>query len=60
MYPATKQLIDEHKAVKLMLSVLTSICDRIGKGEKINYTHLDRIVELVPVSMKNSMSFYMN
>lgn len=49
MMLATKQLKEEHAAVKFMLKVLDNICARISKGEEVDPNHLTRITEFLIV-----------
>ncbi|MFW9914111.1 MAG: hemerythrin domain-containing protein [Candidatus Thorarchaeota archaeon] len=46
---ATDELVKEHEAIKLMLSILEQVCLRIDQGEKIIPTTLDNIVEFIRV-----------
>jgi hemerythrin-like domain-containing protein len=46
---ATKQLSEEHKAVKLMLEILEEIAERLKSKEKVNPEHLDQLVEFMKV-----------
>jgi len=46
---ATQQLKDEHEGIKIILSVMERIADKISKGESPNSEHLDRIIEFLRV-----------
>lgn len=46
---ATKALIEEHEAVKTVLQVLKKINSKIEKGENINVSHLEEIVEFFQI-----------
>jgi len=46
---ATDQLKEEHQGIKLMLSILSNVCDRLDAGEDINPLHLEKIVEFIQV-----------
>jgi len=44
---ATEVLKEEHKAIKLMLDVLEEICNRLESGEKIDYKHLEQVLDSI-------------
>ena len=46
---ATKQLTEEHKSIKLMLSIIEEVCKRLESGEKVDPEHLDKIVEFIRI-----------
>lgn len=46
---ATKQLSKEHKVVKLALEILTGIAQRLRSKEKIDYRHLEQLVEFLKI-----------
>lgn len=45
----TEILKEEHKAIKLMLSILEKLCAKLESGEKINAEHLLQIVDFIRV-----------
>ena len=45
----TEDLREEHRAVKLMLRILDSICMNIESGKNIEQEHLERLVEFMKV-----------
>ncbi|MCQ1537386.1 hemerythrin HHE cation-binding protein [Methanosarcina sp. KYL-1] len=45
----TDDLKEEHDAVKLMLRILDGICMDIDSGKKVDYGHLENIVEFMKV-----------
>ncbi|MPM31183.1 hypothetical protein SDC9_77737 [bioreactor metagenome] len=46
---ATQQLRDEHEGIKIMLSVMDRIAEKITNGESPDSDHLDRIIEFIRV-----------
>lgn len=46
---ATKQLIAEHQAVRLVLQIFQVISDHIQEGRAINYTHVNRLLDFLKV-----------
>ncbi len=44
---ATEQLMEEHKAIKLMLSIIEEICKRLESGAKVDSDHLEKIVDFI-------------
>lgn len=44
---ATKQLKEEHKAVKQALKILDKICKKLSKGEKVDPKHLDNLLDFL-------------
>ncbi len=46
---ATKQLKDEHKAVKQALKILEKICKKLDKGEKVDPKHIQNLLEFLRV-----------
>lgn len=46
---ATRQLTEEHKAVKLMLEILGEIAERLKSGEKVESKHLDQLIEFMKI-----------
>ncbi len=45
----TEQLKEEHKAIKLMLRILESICSRLEVSEDIPEEHLHKVIEFIRV-----------
>lgn len=45
----TDDLREEHRAVKLMLRILNSICTNIESGKNVEQEHLERLVEFMKV-----------
>lgn len=45
----TDDLREEHRAVKLMLRILDSICTNIESGRNVEQEHLERLVEFLKV-----------
>lgn len=43
----TKDLIEEHGGIILMLKIMVKVADRLKKGEEINKDHLKKIVEFL-------------
>ncbi len=46
---ATEQLRDEHEAIKLALSILEKLCQRLAKGEAVNPEHFGQVLEFIQV-----------
>ena len=46
---ATENLKDEHKGINLMLNIMEGICKKLQKGEKVDTSHLDSILEFLQV-----------
>lgn len=46
---AIKQLKEEHQAVRVMLKILEKISQKLQAGEKVNFDHLDQILEFIKV-----------
>jgi len=46
---ATKQLKEEHKAVKQALKILEKICKKLDKGEEVNPQHIQNLLEFLRV-----------
>lgn len=46
---STEVLKTEHEAIKLMLSILGSICDKLESGQEVNPQHLEQIMEFIRV-----------
>ena len=46
---ATQQLKDEHQGVLLMLDILEEISQRLKKGQQVDLTHLNQILEFLQV-----------
>lgn len=46
---ASEQLVAEHQAIKLMLSILEQICQRLESGRDVDTQHLERILEFIKV-----------
>ena len=44
---ATKQLKEEHKAVKQALKILEKICKKLDKGENVDPKHLDDLLNFL-------------
>ena len=44
---ATEELKEEHKAIKLTLSILSNVSKRFGSGEKVDQEDLDNILEFI-------------
>lgn len=51
---ATKQLIQEHDSVLIMLSILKNITDRLTKGGQVNPLHLEGIIVFLKVFVDQS------
>jgi hemerythrin-like domain-containing protein len=45
----TQELSHEHQAIKIMLRIMGSACDKIEAGNDVDPGHLDRMVEFVQV-----------
>ena len=43
----TKQLMEEHNAIKLMLKILDAVGKKLQSGEKVDFEHLDQILEFL-------------
>jgi hemerythrin-like domain-containing protein len=43
----TEQLKEEHQAIKLRLSILESICQKLEAGQEVNPEHLDQSLEFI-------------
>lgn len=43
----TEQLIEEHKAIKSMLSILDSVCNKLESKEEINPEDLEQILDFI-------------
>lgn len=39
--------MEEHDAIKLMLKILDAVCKKIQLGEKVEFEHLDQILEFL-------------
>lgn len=46
---ATEQLKEEHKGIKLALSILGEICKRLEAGKRVDPDHLEQILEFIRV-----------
>lgn len=46
---ATEDLKEEHQGVRLMLSILENISERLGQRETVDPHHLDQILEFIKV-----------
>ncbi len=44
-----EQLKAEHEGIKLMLSILEKICDKLDSGQKVESEHLSRVLEFLRV-----------
>lgn len=44
---ATEQLKKEHEGIKLMLSIMDEICNRLEAGEKVRTKDIDSIIEFI-------------
>jgi hemerythrin-like domain-containing protein len=44
---ATQQLKDEHEGIKLMLKIMETISNDLGKGKELNVTYYEKILEFV-------------
>lgn len=44
---ATRQLKEEHKAVKQALKTLEKVCKKLDKGEKVDQRHLDGLLDFL-------------
>lgn len=42
-------LMEEHNGIKLMLEILTKVCDKLDRGDKIDPEHLEKILEFIRV-----------
>lgn len=49
---ATQQLVDEHQAVKLMLSILGKVISGLEAGESVPFEHLDQIMSFIKVFLE--------
>jgi len=49
MMIATKNLMDEHGGIKLMLTIMEGICKKLKAGKKVEVIHLDSILEFLKV-----------
>ncbi len=45
----TEELVEEHRAIKLMLAVLDNVADRLDSGESVDPDRLEDIVEFIRV-----------
>jgi len=45
----TEQLRREHEAIKLALSVLEKLCERLGSGGEVNPQHFGQLLEFIQV-----------
>jgi hemerythrin-like domain-containing protein len=43
----TKILIEEHKAVKVILDALASMCRKLGSGEKVDPDHFEKVIVFI-------------
>ena len=46
---ATEQLRHEHEAIKLVLSILEKLCQRLAKGGEVNAEHFGQVLEFIRV-----------
>jgi hemerythrin-like domain-containing protein len=44
---ATQQLKDEHEGIKLMLTIMETISDDLGKGKELNIIHYEKILGFI-------------
>jgi hemerythrin-like domain-containing protein len=44
---ATQQLKDEHEGIKLMLNIIEIISNNLEKGNELNITHYEKILEFI-------------
>jgi hemerythrin-like domain-containing protein len=45
----TEQLKEEHEGIRLMLDILSKVCDRLESGARVDQRHLDQILEFLKV-----------
>lgn len=45
----TEDLVDEHKAIKIMLSIMDNISNRLEAGKHVNPQHLEKILEFLRI-----------
>lgn len=45
----TEELKQEHRAIELMLDILSSVCQRLDRGTAVNPQHLEQILEFFRV-----------
>jgi hemerythrin-like domain-containing protein len=43
----TEILIEEHKAVRVILNALVSMCDKLGSGERVEPAHFEKVIVFV-------------
>jgi hemerythrin-like domain-containing protein len=46
---ATRQLMDEHEGIKLMLNIIGNICQRLDNKEEIDSKTFDQVIEFLKV-----------
>ncbi|NOZ03836.1 MAG: hemerythrin [FCB group bacterium] len=45
----TEQLTEEHNSIKLMLMIMSNVCEKLEAGEKVKPEHLQQIIEFIKV-----------
>ncbi len=45
----TEQLTEEHNSIKLMLKIMSNVCDKLEAGEKVEPEHLHQVIEFIKV-----------